>query len=144
MNHGVDVRIRNVVSDIGIVRDTLDNLAREFGIPVSALTQMQVALDELLSNVIKYSWDDGGRHELLVRITVQPDRVDLEIFDDGREFNPLTAPSPNHAPGGQRLRSGGRGIHMIKRLVDHFTYERVDGRNHITLSKMCKAAPQSR
>ena len=135
MTRAVDVRIRNDVSDIGIVRDTLDNLAREFGIPVHALTQLQVALDEVVSNVIKYSWDDGGQHEFLVRITVQPDRVDLEIFDDGRVFDPLTAPAPT--PQAQRSRPGGLGIHMIKKLVDHFVHERIDGRNHTKLSKMC-------
>jgi len=138
MIHAVDVRVRNDVSDIGIVRDTLDSLAREFHIPLQALTQLQVALDEVVSNVIKYSWDDGEQHEFLVRITVRPDRVDLEIFDDGREFDPMTAPSPNHAPEGQRHRPGGLGIRMIKELVDHFSYERIDGRNHTTLSKTCK------
>lgn len=138
MIHAVDVRIRNDVSDIGIVRDTLDNLAREFGIPVRALTQLQIALDEVVSNVIKYSWSDGGQHEFLVRITVQPGRVDLEIFDDGREFDPVTAPPPDSAPEGRLPRPGGLGIHMIKKLVDHFTYERVDGRNHTTLSKTCE------
>ena len=92
MTHTVDVRIRNDISDVAIVRDTLDILARDCGITVRALAQLQVALDEVVSNVIKYSWDDGGQHEFLVRITVRPDRVDLEIFDDGREFDPATAP----------------------------------------------------
>lgn len=138
MTRTVDIRIRNDVADIGIVRDTLDNLARELGIPVRALTQLQVALDEIVSNVIKYSWDDGGQHEFLVRITVHPERVDLEIFDDGREFDATTVPSRKHAPEGQRSRPGGLGIHMIKKLVDHFTYERIDGCNHTTLSKTCE------
>jgi len=138
MIHAVDVRIHNDISDIGIVRETLDNLARDFGIPVRVLTQLQVALDEVVSNVIKYSWDDGGQHEFHVRITVQPDRVDLEIFDDGTEFEPMTAFLPSHAPEGRRHRPGGLGIHMIKQLVDRFAYERIDGRNHTTLSKICK------
>ena len=138
MTRAVDIRIRNDVAAIGIVRDTLDSLGREFGIPVHALTHLHVALDEIVSNVVKYSWDDGGQHELLVRITVRPDRVDLEIFDDGREFDPMTAPCPNLAPEGQRPPPGGLGIHMIKKLVDHFTYERIDGRNHTTLSKTCE------
>ncbi|NOJ47326.1 ATP-binding protein [Bradyrhizobium archetypum] len=138
MAHAVDVRIRNDISDMGIVRDTLDNLAREFRIPGRALAQLQVALDEAVSNVIKYSWDDGGQHEFLVRITVQPDRVDLEIFDDGREFDPVTTLLPHHAPQGRRPRPGGLGIHLINKLVDRFAYERIDGRNHTTLSKTCE------
>jgi anti-anti-sigma factor len=88
--------------------------------------------------VIKYSWDDGRQHEFLVRITVRPDRVDLEIFDDGKEFYPMTAPSPNHAPESRGPRAGGLGINLITKLVDHFTYERIDGRNHTTLSKTCE------
>ena len=138
MAHVVDVRIRNDISDIGIVRDTLDKLAREFRIPVHALTQLQVALDEVVSNVIKYAWEDGGRHEFIVRITVQPERVDLEIFDDGREFDPVTALLPNHPAEGRQTRPGGLGIHFIKKLVDRFTYERIEGRNHTTLSKRCE------
>ena len=141
MTHAVDVRIRNDVSDIGVVRDTLDSLAHELGIPARTLTQLQVALDEVVSNVIKYAWDDGCQHEFLVRITVLSDRVDLDIFDDGRQFDPTTAPPSNRAAEGQRLRPGGLGIHIIKKLVDHLTYERIDGRNHTTLSKKCAVGP---
>ena len=146
MTYAVDVRIRSDVSDIGIVRDTLDDAARDLGIPVPALTQLQVALDEVLSNVIKYSWGDGGEHELLVRISVHSDRVDLEVFDDGGEFDPTIAPFPARMPGSDRSRPGGLGIHMIRKLVDRFTYERIDGRNHTRLSKTCevgKAVPGS-
>jgi serine/threonine-protein kinase RsbW len=137
MIYAVDVQIRNDVSDIAVVRDTLDNLSHEFSIPVRALTQLQVALDEVVSNVIKYAWDDDGQHVLVVRITVRPERVDLDIFDDGRAFNPMAAPSPERAPEGQRPWPGGLGIHLIRKLVDHFAYERIGGRNHTTLGKMC-------
>jgi anti-anti-sigma factor len=134
----VDLRIHNDVSDVGIVRNALDNLGRELGISVRALAQLQVAADEVVSNVIKYSWDDGGTHQFLVRITVQPGAVNLEIVDDGREFDPTATPSRNLPPGGDASRLGGLGIHMIKMLVDRFAYERIDGRNHTTLSKTCE------
>ena len=137
MTRTVDLRIHNDLSEIDAVRDTLDNLASELGIAMQALMPLQVALDEVVSNVVKYAWDDDGRHEFLVRITVQPDRVDLEIFDDGRAFNPLTASEPKRPVDGQRPKPGGLGIHMVKRLVDGITYQRVDGRNHTTISKTC-------
>jgi serine/threonine-protein kinase RsbW len=137
MNRTVDLRIHNDLSEIGTVRDALDGLARELGIPMRALVQLQVALDEVASNVVKYSWEDGGRHEFLVRITVHPGGVDLEIFNDGREFDPLSAPPPILPMDRQRPRPGGLGIHMVKKLVDIFSYERINGCNHTTLRKKC-------
>jgi anti-sigma regulatory factor (Ser/Thr protein kinase) len=136
-NRTVDLWIQNDLSEIGTIRDSLDKLASELGIPMRALTQLQVALDEVASNVVKYSWEDGGRHEFLVRITVHARGVDLEFFDDGREFDPLSAPPSNLPTNLQRPGPGGLGIHMVKKLVDTFSYERIDGRNHTKLTKKC-------
>jgi serine/threonine-protein kinase RsbW len=135
MTRSVDVRLRNNLSEIGAARDTLDSLGSEFGMPMKPLMQLQVALDEVVSNVVKYSWEDGAEHEFLVRITCHAGGVDLEIFDDGQAFDPLSAPAPSPTPDGQRPRPGGLGIHMAKKLLDDFSYERVDGRNHTTLRK---------
>ncbi len=140
MRRSLDVRIHNDVSEIGVVRGALDDLGRELGIPDRTLLHLQVALDEVVSNVVKYSWDDGERHEFLVRITVGHDRVDLEIVDDGRQFDPLSVPAPA-VPMHQRPRPGGLGIHLVKNLVDRFTYERIGGRNHTMLSKKCGLSP---
>jgi serine/threonine-protein kinase RsbW len=137
VTHAVDLVIRNDLSEIAIVRDALDQLGGELEVPARALMQLQVVLDELVSNVVKYSWPDGGDHELQVRITVNATGVSLDIFDDGQPFDPRGAPEPNAPIDGQRPRPGGVGIHMIKKLVDNLAYERVDGRNHTSLIKNC-------
>jgi serine/threonine-protein kinase RsbW len=144
MKRAVELRLKNDLSGIAIVRDALDTLASELGIPMRALLQLQVALDEVVSNVVKYSWQDDGKHEFLVRITVHLDRVDLEIFDDGQAFDPLSVPSPATVTNGRRPRPGGLGIHLIKKLVDSFTYERIGARNHTTLSKRCEVGAAQR
>jgi serine/threonine-protein kinase RsbW len=137
VTHAVDLVIRNDLSEIAIVRDALDQLGGELEVPARALMQLQVVLDELVSNVVKYSWPDGGDHELQVRITVNATGVSLDIFDDGQPFDPRGAPEPNAPIDGQRPRPGGVGIHMIKKLVDNLAYERIDGRNHTSLIKNC-------
>ena len=137
MTRAVDLVIRNDLSEIAIVRDALDRLGGELEVPARALMQLQVALDEIVSNVVKYSWLDGGNHELQVRITVDATGVSLDIFDDGQPFDPRGAPEPTASVDGQRPRPGGLGIHMIKKLVDNLAYERIDGRNHTSLTKNC-------
>jgi anti-sigma regulatory factor (Ser/Thr protein kinase) len=137
MIRSVDLVIHNDLAEIAVVRDALDQLGSDLQVPMSALMPLQVALDEVVSNVVKYSWLDGGKHEIFVRITVSATGVALDIFDDGRPFDPREAPEPNRAPKGQRPRPGGVGIHMTKKLVDNLAYERIDGRNHTSLIKNC-------
>jgi serine/threonine-protein kinase RsbW len=135
MTRTVDVVIRNEISQLETVRDALDRLGDELRIPAWPLIQLQVALDEIVSNVIRYSWPDGTEGEVLVRIAVHPGCVTLEIFDDGVPFDPRDAPDPE--PSDQRRSPGGIGIHMVRLLVDEFVWRRVDGRNHTTLTKKC-------
>jgi serine/threonine-protein kinase RsbW len=140
----VDVAIHNDLSEIAVARDALDRLGSEFDVPPRVLMSLQVALDEVVSNVVKYSWPDGAKHELLVRMTVSAGGMAVDIFDDGRPFDPRQAPEPNALRKGQRPRPGGVGIHMTKKLVDNLVYERIDGRNHTRFTKNCAvgAAPR--
>jgi anti-sigma regulatory factor (Ser/Thr protein kinase) len=130
----VEIVIRNDLMELASLRDGLEQIGAELGIPGKPLMQLQVALDEIASNVIKYGWPDGGNHELRVRIAGQQDRIEVEIVDDGREFDPRQAPAPEPQPAGRR-RLGGLGIHMVKQLVDRVEYERVDGRNRTVVTK---------
>jgi anti-sigma regulatory factor (Ser/Thr protein kinase) len=143
MNRSVDILIHNDISEIAVVRDALEQLGNELSVPMRAITQLQVALDEVVSNVVKYSWPDGGKHQLLVRITVNAAGVALDIYDDGQPFDPRDAPEPVAPPSGKLPRPGGVGIHMIKKLVDSLAYERIDGRNHTSLKKNCAIGADS-
>jgi anti-sigma regulatory factor (Ser/Thr protein kinase) len=142
--HTTDLAIRNDVAELPILRAALDRIGAEFSIPSRPLLQLQVVLDEMVSNVIKYAWPEGGAHEARVRITVRVDGIEVEIVDDGRMFDPLLAPVPAELPAGHRPRPGGVGIHMVKQLVDGCDYARIDGHNHLTLTKRYAVAERDR
>jgi anti-sigma regulatory factor (Ser/Thr protein kinase) len=130
-----DLSIRNDLADLATVRDNLERIAAELGVPSKPLMQLQVALDEIASNVIKYGWPDCGNHAIRVRITGHRDRIEVEIVDDGRAFDPRLAPPPESSPVSRRRRPGGVGIHMAKQLVDRIEYERIEGRNRTVVTK---------
>jgi serine/threonine-protein kinase RsbW len=129
-----EVVIRSHLAQLANLRDSLETIGAELGVPHKPLMELHVALDEIASNVIKYGWPDGGNHKLRVRITGYDDRVKIEIIDDGREFDPRLAPRPEPKPAGRR-RPGGLGIHLVKQLVDRLEYERVGGRNRTVITK---------
>jgi len=140
----VNVTIRNEITDLATVTEAVDRIGAEVGIPSKTVMQLQVVLDEVLSNVIKYAWPDGGTHEFYVRINVQNGGIEITITDDGRPFNPLDQSPPAPAADGRRPLPGGVGIHMVRQLVDSIEYARFDGRNQVTLTKCYGLEPPLR
>jgi serine/threonine-protein kinase RsbW len=133
--------IRNNIADLVALTTAMERVGAEYGMPKKALYHLQIALDEMVSNVIKYAWPEGGAHNIEIHITIRDDRVEVEIIDDGRMFDPRDAPRRDNPLPGQRPRPGGVGVQMTKQLVDRIDYARIGDRNRTTLTKLCALGP---
>jgi serine/threonine-protein kinase RsbW len=142
----IELKARNDLTDLPVLRDALERFGIEQGVPSKALIELQIVLDEIASNVIKYAWPQGGAHQFLVRATVDEAGGELEVIDDGRPYDPRTAPAPPRASSGRRPTPGGLGIHIVKQLVDRIDYERVGDHNRLKLMKrfIVEALPEDR
>ena len=129
--------IPNNVADLAAVTLAMERVGGECGIPQKSLLQLQIVLDEMVSNVIKYAWPEGGAHEIEICITSRSDGIEVEIIDDGRMFDPRDAPRRDKPLPGERLQPGGLGVQITKQLVDRIDYVRNGNRNHTTLTKLC-------
>lgn len=104
------------------------------GIGSEAVYLANLAIEEMATNILKYGYDDQALHEILLRLELSSERVRLVLEDDGHPFNPLDAPEPDlHLPAEQR-EPGGLGIHLVRKLAEHVSYERYANRNRITVT----------
>ena len=133
--------IRNTIADLAALTTAMERVGTECEMPERSLFEVQVALDEMVSNVIKYAWPEPDAHDIEIRITVRHDGVEVEIIDDGRMFDPRDAPNRDKPLPGQRPQLGGVGVQMSKQLVDRIDYARIGDRNHTTLTKLCALGP---
>jgi anti-sigma regulatory factor (Ser/Thr protein kinase) len=131
----MNVRIVNNIDQLPRVSGMVDALAAARNIAAAATADMQVALDEVLSNIIKYGYVDTGEHEIDVSLEVVGDVLEAKVIDDGVEFDPLATAPPYLASGLHERRVGGLGIHFARALMTEVLYARRDGRNHVTLRK---------
>jgi len=104
------------------------------GIRGQAAYSANLAIEEMVSNTLKFGYDDARVHEIFLRAEVLPKRLLLVIEDDGHEFNPLNAPEPDvHLPAEERT-PGGLGIYLVRKFAEEMRYERRDGRNRLTIA----------
>jgi serine/threonine-protein kinase RsbW len=104
-------------------------------VPEAATAQLNLALDEAITNIIFYAYDDAGEHEIGVRVTFARGILKAELVDDGREFDPLQVAPPDLAAPLEERHVGGLGVHLVRRLMDDCQYRREQGHNHFAFAK---------
>jgi serine/threonine-protein kinase RsbW len=120
------------------VIETLMILAREMKCDSRRLEEVELALREALANAVIHGNQQDPDKNIVVRCFCQPDRGMLLIVEDeGMGFNPSQVPNPTHAE--CLLQTHGRGLFLMKRLMDHVRISR-RGRHgtRVTLLKRLK------
>ncbi len=90
---------------------------------------VNLILEEILMNIIKYGYDDGESHEIEVQIEVEQEEVALTVIDDGREFNPLTVPPPDRSKSAMDRLEEGLGLQFVRHMRNAIEYRREEDKN---------------
>jgi anti-anti-sigma factor len=117
--------------------ERLGRVVEEFGrwqrLSPTRLFDLQLAANEIFTNVVQYGFADDRPHEIVVRLIAGADEVVIEIEDDGRPFDPSTAPAPKLDVPLEERSPGGLGVYLARRVTDAMDYRRADGRNVVRL-----------
>ncbi len=92
-----------------------------------------LAVEEMITNMIKYGYDDDDEHQIRFHIAIHPDHLLIVFEDDGHAFDSTLYPSPNVENIINSPRIGGLGIELVRRVSTHMDYEREGNLNRTTL-----------
>jgi anti-sigma regulatory factor (Ser/Thr protein kinase) len=114
----------------------LEMLGEEWQLPSKVVFNLNLVLEELVTNIIFYGYRDDESHQIQIDFGLENEVIEVIIGDDGIEFNPflLDAPDDLNKPIEER-KIGGLGIHFVKQLMDKYDYQRNNNRNKIILVK---------
>ena len=135
MREELEIKLNNKVSELERFNQTLTEFGQRHGLAPKVVHDLNLALEEILTNIISYGYTDNREHEIKVRLSVQPGEVKAEVEDDGQPFNPLEAPEPDTAKSLEERTIGGLGIHLVRKLMDDLEYKRQGERNLLTMKK---------
>ena len=135
MNGQLELTLPNQKSEVTRLQDQLELFAGQRGLSKRVLHEAQLALEEHLTNILSYGYDDQLEHQIKVRVQLNAAELRVEVEDDGHPFNPLEQPIPDIEKPIEERPIGGLGIHMMRKSLDGIEYRRVDGKNILEMIK---------
>ena len=131
-----ELNIEAKVSNIDKVTEFVDSELQKAGCPMKAQLQIDVAIDELFSNISNYAYDPLiGPATVRVEIAENPLAVIITFIDNGTPFNPLESKEPDITQSADKRIAGGLGIYIVKKSRDAISYEYKEGKNILTIIK---------
>ena len=131
-----EMNIEATIDNIPTVTAWIDEQLEALDCPMKAQMQIDIAIDELFSNIARYAYNpETGPATVRVEVAENPMAVLITFIDKGFPYDPLKQEDPNtHLPAEER-EIGGLGIFMVKKTMDDITYEYKDGQNILTIKK---------
>ena len=125
------IRVEPDLEHLPWVCQFLEETLEAHGAPGKVVTQVNIAADEIFSNIVRYS----GAAQASVSCQVAENRAVIRFSDDGAPYDPTTRPEPDTTLSAEEREIGGLGIFMVKKSMDRVSYAYADGQNTLTIEK---------
>ncbi|NDC80403.1 MAG: ATP-binding protein [Verrucomicrobia bacterium] len=139
-NPEVRVTVKNRIEDLLRVNSVFESFATQHDIGGRLRYHLLVSIEEILTNIIKYGFDEEGIHPIHITFRHNQGQIEMEFEDRGREFNPLEIEQPDLDTPIENRQLGGLGIHLVRQMMDEAKYRR-EGDKNILMLRKSKTAP---
>jgi len=129
------VQITNQRNQIDTVRKLFDDYSKENKLTEKTSHDIQMALDELLTNIVSYGYEDTDEHWIDVHFNIDNGALTVEIVDDSKPYNILERDDPDLSLSMEDKPIGGLGVFLIKKLMSNVDYYTEKGKNHLVMTK---------
>ena len=113
----------------------VDEVCENVGFDMSTTLKLNLAIEEAVVNVMNYAYPAGTKGDVDIDAEANDELLKFVISDSGTPFDPTTQGEVDTTLSVEERGIGGLGIHLIRQIMDTINYERVDGKNVLTLSK---------
>jgi anti-sigma B factor antagonist/serine/threonine-protein kinase RsbW len=131
--HKAEAKLENLSGIIDFVIVSLKML----GVDDHSTFDIQLAVDEISVNIIKYAYGETGG-SILTACRRDGNAIFITIMDDGRPFDPTHIPSPDLGSDLEHRKVGGLGVYLAKKVMDSVIYRYENGQNVLTMKKFIK------
>ena len=129
------LQLSNNRSEIRNLSNRFDIFAKDNKLANKVIHDVQLALDEVVTNIVEYGYDDDDEHLIDIKFILNEQSLKIIIIDDAKPYNILDKKDPDTSLSLDEKPIGGLGIYLVKRLMTNIDYDYRDGKNHLLLTK---------
>jgi len=129
------IELANRLDELPTVVSALQQFSAREGLDEAVVQAAELAMDELLTNIVSYGYRDSREHIIRIEFTIEQKALNLVVSDDGVAFNPFDVEAPDRTSPLEDRKVGGVGIFLVTEFMDEHSYRRCEGRNVVTLRK---------
>lgn len=128
--------LKNEINEINKLTMFVNDLGKELNLNSELIFNFNLILEEAISNVILYAYPKEEQQEIVLTATKKDKNLIFVLTDSGKEFDPTQTPDTDITLSAEDRQIGGLGIFLIRQIMDKVEYQRIDGKNVLTLSKI--------
>lgn len=133
MSDRLELSVENTLDSVATAARAVSRFAEESALSPRLAYQLDLVFEELMTNLVKYSYDGSARHQIEVMLEKKDEVLTLVITHDGMDFNPWLSPDPDLAVPLEQRSEGGIGIYLVRKFSRSVDYERRGDRSIITV-----------
>ena len=134
-NYQKSLLVSNKIDELFKVAQFIEELGESWSLPDSLTANLNLVLEEAISNTILYGYEDTDIHTIEIIFNKSESQISITIKDDGLEFDPTKKGDPDTSLTAEERPIGGLGIFLIKQLMDKVQYLREEKINCLILTK---------
>jgi len=128
--------IKNQVGELERVNQFIKEISEELGLGMELQMNLNLVMEEMVSNVIFYAYPEGKAADIELTAESNGKELTFVLSDQGKEFDPTAKEDadPDVSPVEREI--GGMGIFIVKNIMNQVTYQRLEGKNLLTMKKV--------
>ena len=127
--------LANEISEISRLNGFIEDIGEEFSLTPDVVFNLNLVLEEAVVNIINYAYPKEELQSIYLSARLHEGSIVLILTDTGKEFDPTMAPEADVTLSADEREIGGLGIFLIRQIMNEVRYERIDGKNILTLEK---------
>ena len=130
-----EICIKNQVEELDHVAQFIEEIGEELSLDMELQMNLNLVLEEMVSNIIFYAYPEGT--EASIELTAESDGKELTfvLSDQGQAFDPTLKEDTDMDVNPAERDLGGMGIYVVKNIMNKVTYQRLEGKNLLTMKK---------